>query len=553
MTKSKSKVPEEPWVKIKPKAYYKMLVHVLRFGSRVREQGKYKEVMGILVGHLEGKEDVEIKNVIIDDAIPISHGGSIEVQFAPEDYAKFSMIDEQLANKNLFSVGWYHSHPNLGIFFSGTDIVNQLGWQTQWNPSGIGIVFDHTYLDNENDLGFRTFRLDDPSKGTSSGYHEVHTIVEPPNSISFYENIINLIHSVQTKEPPILERNEKLDLLGAVRFPKEDHLIPSSSGLNSKAILSSMKEGIISLIENLTQPIITHFNDWSDELIQKTGNLNISMRNNLIEVKDTMNSEIDQIKESVKDSLTKNLNSLDDGIYVKIENLIKKYNEVKKLFDEFKERLEISTEKKLDDVLENNLKDYKILIKEVQKTLQNAEKIDGEILNIIDSNSEELNSLNNVIKEAQNESLTQIQTLQEQENEEFQKNIQSIQEQISTINQRISKFKAQLKDSIVAFEESKTHLQEKIKQLKDKKSELQEKLNEEKEKKIELQDELHKVKEIKMELQNNLNDVKEEKINLQNELNTMNEKNIELENSISKIQEENKKLKSQLENEKTEG
>ena len=152
-----------------------MLIHVLRYGNKARDPRDYREVMGILIGRLEGEADHRgIRNVIIEEAVPISHGGSIEVSFAPEDYVTFSMVDVEYAERDppLFSCGWYHSHPGLGIFFSGTDINNQLGWQTP-NPSAIGIVFDHTHLENPGDLGFRTFRLDDPSKGSRSGYHEV--------------------------------------------------------------------------------------------------------------------------------------------------------------------------------------------------------------------------------------------------------------------------------------------------------------------------------------------------------------------------------------------
>ncbi|MFW9938592.1 MAG: hypothetical protein ACFFD5_13170, partial [Candidatus Thorarchaeota archaeon] len=179
-------------VTIKPIAYYKMLTHVLRFGSKAQDPRQFKEVIGMLIGHLEGEGD--IKNVIVEDAIPISHGGSIEVKFSEEQLGAFGEIDNQIFEeygpKNWFTVGWYHSHPNLGIFFSGTDVFNQLFWQDK-NPSGIGIVFDHKYLDQPGDLGFRTFRLDDPSKGLNSRYHEVKSIVEPPDNLNYYTNIIN--------------------------------------------------------------------------------------------------------------------------------------------------------------------------------------------------------------------------------------------------------------------------------------------------------------------------------------------------------------------------
>ncbi|MFX1568193.1 MAG: Mov34/MPN/PAD-1 family protein, partial [Promethearchaeota archaeon] len=210
---------------IKADAYYKMLLHVLRFGNKARDRRQFKEVMGILIGRLEGEPDKKgIRDVIIEDAVPISHGGAIEVAFAPEDYVTFSMVDAAYAEKNWFSCGWYHSHPGLDIFFSSTDIKNQLGWQTP-NPSAVGIVFDHTHLERPGNLGFRTFRLDNPAKGQMSEYHEVKSIIEPPDSIEYYVKLMELINCIHSKEPPILEINEMPDLFGDLTFPSESQIL----------------------------------------------------------------------------------------------------------------------------------------------------------------------------------------------------------------------------------------------------------------------------------------------------------------------------------------
>ncbi|MFW9951790.1 MAG: Mov34/MPN/PAD-1 family protein, partial [Candidatus Thorarchaeota archaeon] len=151
------KLVDQSLVTVKPLAYYKMLLHVLRFGSKYLDPYQYKEVMGMLIGHLEGNDP--IKNVIIEDAIPVSHGGSIEVKFTQEELGAFEVIDNQIfenyGDRNWFTVGWYHSHPGLNTFFSSTDIHNQLFWQSENNPSGIGLVFDHAYLERAGDLGFR--------------------------------------------------------------------------------------------------------------------------------------------------------------------------------------------------------------------------------------------------------------------------------------------------------------------------------------------------------------------------------------------------------------
>ena len=114
------KLVDQSLVTVRPIAYYKMLLHILRFGSKYLNPYEYKEVLGMLIGHLEGEG--AIKNVIIEDVVPVSHGGSIEVNFTQEELGAFGDIDRQIfennADKNWFTVGWYHSHPGLNTFFS---------------------------------------------------------------------------------------------------------------------------------------------------------------------------------------------------------------------------------------------------------------------------------------------------------------------------------------------------------------------------------------------------------------------------------------------------
>jgi len=221
-------------VKIKPDAYYKMILHVLRFGNKARKKSQCIEVMGVLIGHLEDGEDKKFKNVIIEEVLPISHGSSVEVEFSINeevlpishgssvevefsinDYILFEKANTMYSEKDWFMVGWYHSHPNLfqhKIFFSPTDVKNQSGWQTEINPSGIALVFDHAYLDSPDDPGFRAIRLTNPLNNRDSSFHQVKAIVEPPDSFEYYFKIVELINCIHSKEPPITEENETADM-----------------------------------------------------------------------------------------------------------------------------------------------------------------------------------------------------------------------------------------------------------------------------------------------------------------------------------------------------
>ncbi|GAH42057.1 unnamed protein product, partial [marine sediment metagenome] len=120
-------------VKIKADAYYKMILHVFRFGNKARNHSQNIEVMGVLIGHLEEGEDKQFKNVIIEDAVPISHGSSVEVEFSINDYIFFEKANSMYLEKNWFMVGWYHSHPDLfqhKIFFSPTDTIVKIQTMT---------------------------------------------------------------------------------------------------------------------------------------------------------------------------------------------------------------------------------------------------------------------------------------------------------------------------------------------------------------------------------------------------------------------------------------
>lgn len=138
-----------------------MLHHVIEHANRLKFG--WKEVYGLLVGYNKGN------HVLIEDAIPITHGSSIHVQFKMDDYIFAATINDLLVEKTnkLFFVGWYHSHPGLGLFLSGTDIINHLGFQNL-NSLACAIVFDHTLIELEED-GFMVFRLN----SDFMGYHPI--------------------------------------------------------------------------------------------------------------------------------------------------------------------------------------------------------------------------------------------------------------------------------------------------------------------------------------------------------------------------------------------
>ncbi len=451
-----------PSVIIKPDAYYKMLVHVLRFGNKARDRRQFKEVMGILIGRLEGEPDKKgIRELIIEDAVPISHGGAIEVAFAPEDYITFSMVDAAYAEKNWFSCGWYHSHPGLDIFFSSTDIRNQLGWQTP-NPSAIGIVFDHVYLEKPGDMGYRAFRLDNPAKGQMSGYHEVVTTVEPPDSLQYYIKLIELINSVHSKEPPILEINEMPDLFGDITFPSESQILTKKPELNSLMILSSLKAGLTKFVEASIDPLISVLNSWSEDIIKKTVEKNLQMRKDVIIIKNTLSESISTLQKDFKFSIKEKLNELDMYIDDKFEEFDSYQEFFKGSFENIKSELDnefsLLIEKRLEESFHAILNQFNKQIDDLTdiniKELKSSDSLNQQN-SMLESVSNNINSIEELIADKLDTNIKEI-------SENFVRSCNKIVGNFINSNKDTKSFLSNLKAAIILLESLKTPLQNKL-------------------------------------------------------------------------------------------
>ena len=156
-------------VNMELEAIQKMLLHVYEFGNFEDPIKKWKEVYGLLIGKIDNGK------LTIMNAAPITHGTSRGVEFKKKDYIYAAKINDMLINdgRDEFFVGWYHSHPAIGLFLSQVDLVNQLGYQMV-NQVAVAIVFDHCLL-IENKIPFKVFRLDatDFNLPEDLGYHIV--------------------------------------------------------------------------------------------------------------------------------------------------------------------------------------------------------------------------------------------------------------------------------------------------------------------------------------------------------------------------------------------
>lgn len=94
--------------------------------ARMHAANDEREICGICFGRV-WKKDEEGLGVDVDECWPVPHAYSdyATVKFTYESWACVLDHLDQLRDRHPKHgwkiVGWYHSHPNFGIFLSGTD------------------------------------------------------------------------------------------------------------------------------------------------------------------------------------------------------------------------------------------------------------------------------------------------------------------------------------------------------------------------------------------------------------------------------------------------
>ena len=110
------------YVRISWKAFQQIVIFSERYAKETEPEFEWREVYGILLGEIR---DVGI--IDIDLAVPMTAGDRVEVTFEAQHYEDIARIQTDIENYNKsndakrFIVGWWHSHPNLGIFYSSVD------------------------------------------------------------------------------------------------------------------------------------------------------------------------------------------------------------------------------------------------------------------------------------------------------------------------------------------------------------------------------------------------------------------------------------------------
>lgn len=121
---------DEFHVVLKRTAFNDMYTHASTFLHQRRE------VLGLLIGKEMGSEAL-----VIERTIPLTEGYEASVQLQEQQFEIFEKLQlDEAAGE--FVLGWYHSHPFLGLFLSITDIETHcMAFQLRYTKA-VAVVID---------------------------------------------------------------------------------------------------------------------------------------------------------------------------------------------------------------------------------------------------------------------------------------------------------------------------------------------------------------------------------------------------------------------------
>ncbi|MCE7737009.1 MAG: hypothetical protein GPJ54_19140 [Candidatus Heimdallarchaeota archaeon] len=116
-----------------------------------------KETAGLLIGE-------EIDGIVHIDEIRVGKqsGNAVHVEISEEELA-MAAIEIRERDDNKVIVGWWHTHPGMSSFMSGTDVNTQRMYQALM-PNSVAIVIDNVKYSETasiDDLDFGVYRIID--------------------------------------------------------------------------------------------------------------------------------------------------------------------------------------------------------------------------------------------------------------------------------------------------------------------------------------------------------------------------------------------------------
>ncbi|MFW9970875.1 MAG: Mov34/MPN/PAD-1 family protein [Candidatus Odinarchaeota archaeon] len=330
MPKNKKIDPYKTPVLLTLKAYKRIVGYAIRYASDKLDSDKWCEVYGILIGSIEDNS-----KVIIKDAIPMVVGDRAGVKYENKQYVDMAQIDASIFERSIqdkkkdFIVGWWHSHPGFGFFFSPIDCMTQLGYQIP-NRYAVGLIFDHCEIKSElHHLGIAGLRLKDPDLGISSTYNLIEVNYELEEK--------KMLEEMQTA---IKELNENVDkVLKEIKFIDEVLRKKALAQLqrNYGLILVPKEDIIITDDKKMADTDEMYLYEWDPEFFKKSYRIP-KFREKIEKTIATAYDELDILIENGEEN---KYQAKRTKLIKKIQNILKRPNELyDTLMDDFSKRIE---------------------------------------------------------------------------------------------------------------------------------------------------------------------------------------------------------------------
>ena len=348
------------------KAYKRIVGYAIRYASDEINESKWREVYGILIGSIEHNT-----RVIVKDAIPMVVGDRAGVKYENKQYVDMAQIDSAIFERSIqddktdFIIGWFHTHPGFGFFYSPIDCMTQLGYQIP-NPYAVGLIFDHCEKKSDSHfLGIAGLRLKDPELGISSTYDLIELKYELEKE-EMIEKIEKLIKNVNKN---MVKALKEIDYIDSILRKKALAQLQRNYGL----IMVPKKDIIITDDEELAEDNDKFLYEWEPDFFKKTYRIP-KFREKIENTIAAAYDELDRLSEkNEKEAYEKKKEKLKK----KIQNMLKTPNEwCDKLMNDFTSRIEKifpfydyldTNERKVIEYLEERSSEYSKILDELNE------------------------------------------------------------------------------------------------------------------------------------------------------------------------------------------
>ncbi len=173
-----------------------------------------RELGGVLIGQKIEEEQTILVKVLAALPVMSDDHGPVHFTFTADSWAQLHK-DKASRYPELDIVGWYHTHPNLGVFYSADDvIVHSAAFVLPWH---VGLVLDPV-LGEGFFVGWQNGSNGEsnPELGAIDGYYEL--LDEQKNSVASWR----FVRSTVWKQGSYTNRHD--DLSNQVYAPASDWL-----------------------------------------------------------------------------------------------------------------------------------------------------------------------------------------------------------------------------------------------------------------------------------------------------------------------------------------